>query len=132
MSFFSKILLIFIFSFSFSINVFSAIGPEEIPELKEKVYYNVSPSKPNVGDVVEIEAEMYGTDVKNSTFLWKINNKIFENKVGLNRFNFSLAEKTKVDLIITTGTGLTIERSFEFDFFVIVIATDFNYYYSIV
>lgn len=115
MSFLSKIFLIFIFTFSISINTFAALGPEEIPELKEKVYYNVTPTKPNVGDNVEIEAQMYGTEVSGSNFVWKIAGRNFKEGVGLNRINFILSEKTKIDLTITTGKGVIVQKSFEFD-----------------
>jgi hypothetical protein len=115
MSFLSKIFLILVTIFSFSINVSAATGPEKIPELKEKVYYNISPSRPNVGDSVEIEAEMYGTEIKNSNFVWSISKKTVKEGVGENRFVFTLSEKTKIDLSITTGAGVIIQRSFEFD-----------------
>ena len=115
MSFFSKIFLIFIFIFSFSINTFAATGPEDIVELKEKVYYNVIPDKPNVGDSVQIEAEMYGTQIKDANFVWKIAGKTFREGVGVNRVSFILSEKTKVDLKIVTGANVTIEKSFQFD-----------------
>ena len=115
MSFFSKIFLIFIFIFSFSINTFAATGPEDIVELKEKVYYNVIPDKPNVGDSVQIEAEMYGTQIKDANFVWKIAGKTFREGVGANRVSFILSEKTKVDLKIVTGANVTIEKSFQFD-----------------
>jgi hypothetical protein len=81
MSFLSKIFLIFIFTFSISINTFAALGPEEIPELKEKIYYNITPNKPNVGDNVEIEAQMYGTDVSGSNFVWKMADKNFKEEL---------------------------------------------------
>lgn len=115
MSFFCKIFLIFIFIFSFSINTFAATGPEDIAELKEKVYYNVVPDKPNVGDNVQIEVEMYGTQIKDANFVWKISGKTFREGVGANRVNFILSEKTKVDLKIVTGANVTIEKSFQFD-----------------
>lgn len=115
MSFLFKIFLIFVFTFSFSINTFSATGPEDIPELKEKVYYNISPLKPNVGESVEIEAQMYGTEIKNSNFVWKITGKTIKEGVGANRLEFVLSEKTKIDLTITTGAGVVINKSFEFD-----------------
>ena len=115
MSFFSKIFLLSIFVFSFSINIFAATGPEDLPELKEKVYYNVSPEKPNVGDNVQLEAEMYGTNVKDANFVWKLAGKTFLEGVGKNRVNFTLSEKTKVDLTITTGSNVVIQKSFEFD-----------------
>lgn len=121
MSFFSKIFLIFIFTIFLNIptKIFSQeadlIKPGDIPELKEKVYYNITPSKPNIGDNVELEAQMYGTPVKNSIFIWKINGDTFKEGVGENRANFTLSEKTKIDLKITTERGFIIERSFEFD-----------------
>ncbi len=58
---------------------------------------------------------MYGTPVKDATFIWKIADKTFKDGVGANRINFTLSEKTKVDLTITTGAGVTINKSFEFD-----------------
>jgi hypothetical protein len=113
MSFFSKIFLIFIVLFS--INTFAATGPEEIAELKEKVYFNISPTKPNIGDPVEIEAKMYGTEIKNSNFIWSVGGKTIKEGMGANRLNFTLSEKTKMDLKITTGAGVTINKIFEFD-----------------
>ncbi|MBC7981857.1 hypothetical protein H7X65_02160 [Candidatus Parcubacteria bacterium] len=115
MSFFSKIFLLLIFVFSFSINTFAATGPEDIAELKEKVYYNVSPLKPNIGDTVQIEVEMPGTAIKDSNFIWKFAGKTFKEGVGANKVNFVLSQKTKVDLAITTGAGVTIQKSFDFD-----------------
>lgn len=120
MSFFSKIFLIFIFTVFLNIptKTFAQtelIRPGDIPELKEKVYYNVSPSKPNIGDNVELEAQMYGTPVKNSIFVWKIDGVIFKEGGGENRANFTLSKKTKIDLKITTESGFIIERSFDFD-----------------
>lgn len=120
MSFFSKIFLIFVFIVFLNIptKIFSQtelIKPGDIPELKEKVYYNVSPSKPNMGDNIQLEAQMYGTPVKNSIFVWKINGVVFKEGSGVNRANFILSEKTKIDLKITTETGNIIEKSFEFD-----------------
>ena len=115
MSFFSKIFFLSICVFSFSINTLAAIGPEELPELKEKVYYNVSPEKPNVGDNIQIEAQMYGTEVKDANFVWKMAGKTFKEGVGANRINFTLSEKTKINLTITTSANLFIQKSFEFD-----------------
>ncbi len=115
MSFFSKIFFLSLSIFSFSINTFAATGPEELPELKEKVYYNVSPEKPNVGDNIQIEAQMYGTSVADANFVWKIAGKTFKEGMGANRVNFTLAAKTKVDLTITTGSNVVIQKSFEFD-----------------
>ncbi|MBC7981459.1 hypothetical protein H7X65_00085 [Candidatus Parcubacteria bacterium] len=115
MSFFSKIFLLLMFVFSFSINTFAATGPEDIEELKEKVYYNVSPQKPKVGDTVQIEVQMYGTEIKDSNFAWKIGGKTFKEEVGANRINFVLSEKTKIDLTITTAAGISIKKTFDFD-----------------
>jgi hypothetical protein len=115
MSFFSKIFLIFIFIFSFSVNILAATGPGEIAELKEQVYYNTTPQKPNIGDNINIEVEMYGTPIANSNFVWKINGKLFKEGIGAYKISFTLSEKTKVELFITTGSGNTIEKSFEFD-----------------
>jgi hypothetical protein len=115
MSFFSKTFLLVIITLSFSIHTSAATGPEELPELKEKVYYNVSPQKPSIGSTVEIEAQMYGTAVKDSNFVWKISDRIFKEGAGANKINFVLSEKTKVDLTIETGAGVTIQKIFEFD-----------------
>lgn len=115
MSFLSKIFFLSICVFSFSINTTAATGPEELPELKEKVYYNVSPERPNVGDNVQLEAQMYGTNVKDANFVWKLAGKTFKEGVGANRVNFTLSEKTKVELTITTGSNVVIQKSFEFD-----------------
>ncbi len=115
MSFLFKFFLITIFIFSFSINIMAATGPEDIEELKEKVYYNVTPEKPSFGDLVKIEAQMYGTPVGSSDFVWKIAGKTFLEGVGSSRAEFTLSEKTKVDLTITTGSGVIVRKSFEFD-----------------
>jgi len=115
MSFFAKTFLLLLTVFSFSIQTTAATGPQDIPELKEKVYYNVTPERPSVGDMVRIEAQMFGTDVKDSDFVWKIGGKSFKEGVGINRAEFILGEKTKVDLTITTATDITIQKSFEFD-----------------
>ncbi len=115
MNFFSKIFFIFVFILFFSINTFAATGPEEIPELKEKVYYNVSPSRPKKGDVINIEAQMFGTEIKNSSFIWSLSGKVLKEGLGENRFSFTLSEKTKITLKITTSGGVVIEKSFEFD-----------------
>lgn len=113
-----KSILIFIFTFLLFIsinNVFSATGPGEISEIQEKVYYNVTPERPNIGDEIKIEAEMYGTNISDTNFTWKINGKLFKNEVGANKINFVLSEKTKVDLLIVTNAGVNIEKSFDFD-----------------
>ena len=118
MSFNYKLILIFIFTVLFIFptkNIKAATGPEEIKELQEKVYYNITPTNPNIGDEIEIEAEMYGTNVSDASFSWKINNKDFKSDIGLNKINFTLSEKTKVDLSITTGAGVKIDKFFEFD-----------------
>jgi len=115
MSFFYKIFLIFIFSFYLTVGTFAAIGPEELPELKEKVYYNISPTRPSIGDNVEIDVEMYGAEIKNSNFVWKIAGRIVQESVGGNRLKFVLSEKTTVEVKITTGNSVVIGRSFDFD-----------------
>ncbi len=118
MSFNYKIFLIFIFVIFFSIstnNTFAAKGPEEIKELQEKIYYNIIPEKPNLGDSVTIEAEMYGTPVKDALFVWKLNGQKITEDVGANKFNFKLTQKSKIDLTITTGAGVIIDKFFEFD-----------------
>ncbi len=115
MSFFSKIFLIFIFFFSFHVKTFAAVGPEEIPELKEKVYFEVFPTKPNLGDTVNIEAQMFGTEIKDSDFTWSMNGKVIKQGVGANRVDFTLDEKTKIDITIKTGKNITIKNSFDFD-----------------
>ncbi len=89
--------------------------PEEVKEIQEQIYYTVTPKTPNPGDDVKIEAEMYGTEIKNTSFEWKIDGKIFKKEVGLNKINFTLNNKTKIDLKITTRGGLEINKVFEFD-----------------
>ncbi len=113
MSFFSKTL--FIFLLIFSTQTFAATGPEAIAELQEKVDYTVTPERPNVGSKVNIQADMYGTAVKDANFVWKTAGKTFKEGVGANRIEFILSEKTKVDLSIVTGAGVSIQKSFEFD-----------------
>ncbi len=118
MSFFSKIFLITIFVLYLSVSTKTfaeLIKPGDIPELKEKVYYNITPTRPNIGDTVELEAQMYGTPIQNTSFIWKINGVVFKDGVGINKASFVLSEKTKIDLKITTENGLIIEKTFEFD-----------------
>jgi len=113
-----KLISIFIFIFSIFLhvnNTSAATGPGEISEIKEKVYYNVTPEKPSIGDEIQIEAEMYGTNISDTEFTWKINNKVFKSGTGINKINFVLSEKTKVDLSIVTNVGVNIEKSFDFD-----------------
>ncbi len=96
-------------------NIFAAKGPEEIKELEEKVYYNITPEKPNIGDTITLEAEMYGTPVKDALFVWKIDGEKILEEIGKNRFTFVLNKKTKIDLSITTGAGVNINKTFDFD-----------------
>lgn len=113
-----KLISIFILIFFIFLNtnkVYAATGPDEIKELEEKIYYNITPEKPNVGDSVQIEAEMYGTKVSDTSFIWKINNKIIKEGLGVNKINFVLESKSKVDLTITTNYGSKIGKIFEFD-----------------
>lgn len=105
----------FIFVFSISTSVLAATAPEGIPEIKEKVYYDVIPSKPNLGDVVDITAEMYGTPVKDASFTWKVDGRTVKEGVGANKVNFTLSGKNKVMVNIKTGGGLDIEKTFDFD-----------------
>ncbi len=110
-----SIFLLCFLSFIITQKTFAAFGPEEISELEEKVYYKVTPEKPNIGDTVQLEAQMYGTKISDTNFVWKINNKIFREGVGINKVDFVLSEKSKVDLKITTSYGSDIEKSFTFD-----------------
>lgn len=118
MSFNYKLTFIFILtflSFVYIKNINAATGPEEIFELQEKVNYTVKPEKPNLGDSIQIQADMYGTKVSDSDFTWKINGKLFKNGVGVNKIIFALSEKTTVDLSIITKAGVKIDKSFNFD-----------------
>ena len=115
MSYGYTLFLIFVLFFSISIKSIAATGPEVIPELKEKVYFNTTPEKPNTGDNVQITAEMYGTDVKDANFQWKLDGKIFKEAVGANKLDFILSNKARIDLKITTGAGVVIDKSFEFN-----------------
>lgn len=90
-------------------------GPRGIKEIKEKVYYYVSPEKPRMGDLVEIRAEMYGTPVKNAEFAWVINGKTYSRGVGLNKVSFLVSEPTSVTLVLLTGEGNIVTKQWSFD-----------------
>lgn len=110
-----SILLLCFLSILISNKTSALSGPEEITELEEKIYYKTTPEKPNIGDEVQIEAQMYGTNIADTNFSWKINNKTFKEGVGLNKISFTLSEKTNVNLKILTSYGSNIEKSFTFD-----------------
>jgi hypothetical protein len=90
-------------------------GPNGIKEIQEKVYYNVLPGRPQINDDVEIEAEMYGTQVKNAQFTWTINGKEVLKGVGQYKLNFNLFTKSTVRVTILTGEGNTVRNTWEFN-----------------
>lgn len=90
-------------------------GPNGVKDIKEKVYYNLLPSNPRIGDDVEIEAEMYGTPVKNATFNWTVNGKSLLQGVGANKFSFFLDTKSTVIVNIITGEGNTVTNKWDFN-----------------
>lgn len=90
-------------------------GPNGIKEIQEKVYYNVLPSHPRLNDSVEIEAEMYGTPIKNATFIWSMNNKEVLRGAGAHKLNFVLEEKSKVSVQIITGEANIVTNTWNFN-----------------
>ena len=108
---------IFVFSFlSYSqTQAQDFVGPNGVKEIKEKVYYEVSPTKPRVGETVEISTEMYGTPVKDAYFTWYIDGKEYEKGIGKNTISFFLAKKTKVNVKILTGPGYPAENEWVFN-----------------
>ncbi len=90
-------------------------GPNGIKEIQEKVYYNVLPSNSRINDIVEIEAEMYGTPIKNATFVWLVNNREVLKGVGESKLNFVLSEKSRVVVKIITGEGNIVTNTWNFN-----------------
>ena len=111
----SILIFIIVFFYFLTSNTYAATGPENFSELEEKTYFNIYPERPNIGDTITISAEMYGTNISDSAFDWKINNKSFKSGVGLNKINFVLDKKSTVDLEITTNYGSKIQKQFVFD-----------------
>ncbi len=91
------------------------VGPNGIKEIKEKVYYEVLPTKPRVGDTVDISTEMYGTPVKDAYFTWYIDGKEYEKGIGRSKISFYLSKKTNVSVKIITGPGYPAENSWTFN-----------------
>lgn len=91
------------------------VGPNGIKEIKEKVYYDVYPSRPKAGDTVEINTEIYGTPVKDAFFTWYIDGKEFEKGIGRNKISFYLSKKTSVSVKILTGPGYPAENQWIFN-----------------
>lgn len=90
-------------------------GPNGIKEIQEKVYYNVLPSSPRIGDEVEIEAEMYGTQAKNATFSWSVNGREISTGIGQYKFSFLLSEKSTVVVKIITGEANIVTNTWQFN-----------------
>lgn len=90
-------------------------GPNGIKEIREKVYYNVLPSNPRLGDEVEIEAEMYGTPIKNATFSWTLNGKEIAKGIGQYKVSFLLTQKSTVVVKIITGEANIVTNTWNFN-----------------
>lgn len=90
-------------------------GAGGVPQLEEKVTYDLLPTRPNVGDTVDIEAKMYGTAVKNAIFSWFIDGKLYKKEQGLNMISVYVNKGTKVNVSILTVTGATLSNEWIFN-----------------
>lgn len=90
-------------------------GGGGIPELEEKVSYTVLPERPRIGDVVDIQAEMYGTPVQNAIFTWKVNGVLYKKAQGLVKVSVLVNKNTKVSLEILTEKGTTLYKDWTFN-----------------
>lgn len=90
-------------------------GPNGVKELEEKVYFNITPSKPRIGDEVEIEAEMYGSEIKNAIFTWTLNGKNILAGTGRYKVTFILEEKSVVNLTLETKEGNVVKKTWTFN-----------------
>ncbi len=108
-----------VFSLAYSQTIFAQTpelsGPNGVKELKEKVYFDVLPTRPRVGDTVEISTEMYGTPIKDALFTWYVDGKEYEKGIGRSKISFFLAKKTTVRLVILTGEGSATEEVWNFN-----------------
>lgn len=98
-----------------NINSTSFTGPNGIAELEEKVYFEVLPKRPRVGDTVDISIEMYGTPIKDASFTWYINGTQFEKGIGKHKISFLLEKKSAVRVLILTGEGNLVEKNWNFN-----------------
>lgn len=89
-------------------------GAGGVPQLEEKASYSLLPARPNEGDTVEIEAQMYGTPVKNAIFSWYIDGALYKKEQGLNTISVYIRKNTKVNLIIDTVAGTKITKEWVF------------------
>ncbi len=103
-------------------------GAGGIPELQEKVYYTVFPEKPNVGDQVDISAEMYGTPVQDAVFTWTVNGKVFQKGQGLRKISVYIEKNTKVSVSIITIKGVVLQKDWTFNPEKVVIIWEANTY----
>lgn len=103
-------------------------GAGGVPELTEKVSYTVSPSKPKDGDLVEIQAEMFGTPVKDAVFIWKINGKEYQKGQGVSRISFYMSKEMQVSLSIVTVKGTPIYKEWVFNPENVIIFWETNTY----
>lgn len=103
-------------------------GAGGVPELQEKVSYDVLPSKPKVGDLVDIEAKMYGTPVKDAIFIWTLNSKEYKKGQGLSKISFYVEKETKVSVTIFTVKGTSIVKEWVFNPENVVIFWESNTY----
>ena len=103
-------------------------GAGGVPELQEKVSYDVLPSKPKLGDLVQIEAKMYGTPVKDAIFTWALNGKEFKKGQGFSKISFYVEKQSKVSLTIITVKGVTITKDWVFNPENVVIFWESNTY----
>lgn len=90
-------------------------GAGGVPQLEEKVTYDLLPTRPNVGDTVEIEAKMYGTPVKNAIFTWFVDGKLYKKEQGLNMISVYVNKGTKVNVSILTVNGATLSNEWVFN-----------------
>ncbi len=90
-------------------------GGGGVPELEEKVYYTVTPSKPKVGDLADIQVEMYGTPIQNAIFTWDVNGTLYKRAQGLSKISVYIEKDTKVSVSILTVNGTTLYKEWVFN-----------------
>jgi len=90
-------------------------GGGGVPELEEKVYYTVLPSKPKVGDLADIQVEMYGTPIQNAIFTWNVDGKLYKRAQGLSKISVYIEKNTKVSVSILTIKGTTLYKEWIFN-----------------
>lgn len=103
-------------------------GAGGIPELQEKVSYTVTPSKPKVGDLVDIQAEMYGTPIQNAIFTWNVDGKLYKKAQGLSKVSVYIEKNTKVSVSILTVKGSILFKEWVFNPQNVIIFWEANTY----